>query len=260
MLHYSKYNMFEITQRFCTLDRLTTNIDARSLFNQCWNISPNDTVAAAIVLRDRNVGRGERKLFRWFLRWMVYKGRECEAHLARLLPLIPDFGRWDDILWGGEMGYTLMSQTLQDEKMMLDANPHFRPSLCCKWAPTESCSPQNARVLANKMGCTMRTYRKRFLTPLRKRLLIVERLMTNGDLGTVSRLGDGLSIHTIASNETFFWRNAVTFSTIELRRDELTTFRETRLRTMTPIDMISICQGHPFTNMFHMEPTRSTVI
>jgi Mg-chelatase subunit ChlD len=141
-----------------------------------------DTFLLAFHIRDCRGGKGERELGKQCLLWLCGKYPEL---FDAMVPLIPEYGRWDDLLDFFpvcEKAVELMAQQVkEDYANMLEGKPC---SICAKWTPTEKDSQdrktRNFSVLARKLGCSEKTLRKKYNTPLRTYLNIVERYMCSG--------------------------------------------------------------------------------
>lgn len=145
-----------------------------------------DMALATIYLfymRDIRGGLGERRIFRICFRWML---RTCTAKEdAALLRLIPEYGRWDDLI---DMWYErpslvtviLLQQLKKDIKDMHDGKPI---SLLAKWMPSENASSAEtkakAKFLRTELGVSAKEYRI-MLSRLRKYLKVVETKMSAG--------------------------------------------------------------------------------
>ncbi len=144
-----------------------------------------DTFVLAFHTRDSRGGKGERDIGRIMFRWLAQNHTEL---FLKVLPLIPEYGRWDDILnlvqpsrdRVSEAVINLLAAQLQkDREMMLGEGNSV--SLAAKWAPTENDSTDRelglVQRLCDNLGITRREYRQVYLSPLRSYLNIVERLM-----------------------------------------------------------------------------------
>ena len=79
----------------------------------------DSTILLTIQLRDCRGGKGERKLFRWALQWLFLNYPE---KIEKILRLIPDFGRWDDL-------YVLFPNSTvieRSDNYLSDVNEHNR--------------------------------------------------------------------------------------------------------------------------------------
>lgn len=127
--------------------------------------------------RDIRGGQGERDTFRGILYHLAINETET---LAKNIHLIPEFGRWDDLLF---LYHTpLEEKAISLIKKQLEEDRHSdNPSLCAKWMPSENATSKNTRLLALRtmkgLGMKPRTYRK-LLSSLRKKIELVETKIT----------------------------------------------------------------------------------
>ena len=127
--------------------------------------------------RDVREGMGERRLFRVIFEWL------CNTHTEdarRLIQLISEYGRWDDILCA--IGTKLQSEVISlcKEQLELDLDGfanEYPISLLAKWLPSANTSSYKTRKLAKIMykgfGMNEKEYRKT-LSLLRSYLDVVE--------------------------------------------------------------------------------------
>ena len=168
-----------------------------------------DTFLLSFHIRDCRGGKGERELGRRCMIWLFINHPHLFAKVAKF---IPEYGRWDDLLqfFPGVLNMSDIDQvrsnyvsnvptqkslvvirTLQylivemfglklkdDLACMLEGRPC---SLAAKWSPTEGDSLDRHsgvfKTLALSMNVSSRTLRKKYLTPLRSYIKIVERYM-----------------------------------------------------------------------------------
>ncbi len=133
-------------------------------------------------------GVGERRLFKICFQFLA----KVEPKLAEeLLPLIPEYTRWDVLLPLLDSSLkdsviTLLDKQLQKDEQALLANKPV--SLCAKWMPsintTSEKSRAYAKILAEAWGISSKQYRKR-LASLREYLKITEVYMSRGDWGLI---------------------------------------------------------------------------
>ena len=128
-------------------------------------------------VRDAREGVGERRLFRVCLKYLA----ENHADIAKaIIPLIPEYGRWDD-LW------CLLDTELKEDVFALIQPQLFKDMMGCvknepisllaKWLPSANASSSETRRLAHiiikGLDSTERNYRKT-LSKLRAYLKVVE--------------------------------------------------------------------------------------
>ncbi len=129
------------------------------------------TIKVMLYLRDILNGLGERNSFRMTFNLLA----NLNPKLAKqLLPLIPKYGRWDDVLAGlntpiEDDVIKLIEVTLEEDIENYEKGKEI--SLISKWLPSINTSNQEARLMAkriaDKLGYTPEEYRK-ILSKLRK--------------------------------------------------------------------------------------------
>lgn len=143
----------------------------------------NTAIVWLFFARDVRGGLGERNLFRV---GMKYLAREFPDKVRKVLPLIAEYGRWDDLIClsgtkvRADVFAILRNQLTEDMANMRAGKPI---SLLAKWMPSENASSSETR----KLGTAVRTYlaitpRKYriMLSALRKYLKVVEVSMSSG--------------------------------------------------------------------------------
>ena len=158
------------------------------LFLKAYKENPLLAMKALFYARDIRGGCGERKIFRYIIRWLANYNAITNQAVLKNLKLIPEFGRWDDY-------YALVETNLEDrmfdilrnqiaEDIVNNRHENGAISLCAKWLPSCNASSEETRMLgkltAKKFGITQKQYRK-MLTALRKRIDIVESKMSENN-------------------------------------------------------------------------------
>ena len=153
-----------------------------------------DTFVLAFNCRDPRGGKGERDIGRKMLRWLF---SNYPAEFRKILNLIPEYGRWDDLLTFFpnvikvenekqkqvqiEIIKFLCDKLIEDKKLMEEGKPI---SICAKWAPTERDSDDKkyklVDTICDHLKISKKNYRKEYISPLRAYLEIVERYMCLG--------------------------------------------------------------------------------
>ena len=161
--------------------------DEEKIYNDfCEAFRENQMLALRWLFYARDVrgsGLGERRLFRAIMNWLA-EGRPTLAEA--LLPLIPEYGRWDDLVMlvdcpsvRREVIALINEQFFKDNLEVRKKNGH--PSLLAKWLPSANASSaetrRRAKIIYKALGMTESAYRKH-LSILRKRLKVVERDMS----------------------------------------------------------------------------------
>ena len=161
-------------------DKLENNIQKAA------NENLIDAVVLAFNIRDCRGGKGERDNGRKLFRWLMENHPE---HFRKVIHFIPEYGRWDDLLFllmepsseRETILELLSSQLKKDKALMLDGKPI---SICAKWCPSEGDSDDRkyklVEMICKHMKISPRQYRTEYTTPLRAYLNVVERLMCSG--------------------------------------------------------------------------------
>lgn len=165
----------------------------REAFRKCLDENRGMALRLLFFARDIRGGLGERSLFRDVAPLL------SDDELIRLLPLFPEFGRWDDVLSvldGGaaasrpavrEAAFALLRR--QWEADLAACRGGGAPSLLAKWLPSAGATNRRQAVRANELafGCFRlrpAQYRKS-LSLLRARLRVAERTMCAGEWGSI---------------------------------------------------------------------------
>ena len=150
--------------------------DNTGLFESAYKSDKVGAILAAFYTRDPRHGQGERETFRQVLRYLFVNDRSM---FNTILPFVPEYGRWDDIL-------EFISPTVV-EMVRSQLNSDYtakNPSLLAKWMPSENTSSKETVKLARKwiaaLGTNAKTYRRK-ISKMRAKIKIVESLMSAGN-------------------------------------------------------------------------------
>lgn len=153
------------------------------LFSEAYRIDPLFATKIAFYARDIRGGLGERETFRTIIRYMARMHPEA---LGPNLDLIGVYGRYDDLycLIGtpleNEMWAAMKAQFEEDRRNLENG---MTVSLLAKWIKTADASSAKTRELgiltARKLGYTVYEF-KRIVRALRRRIGVIETLMTEG--------------------------------------------------------------------------------
>lgn len=141
----------------------------------------NTAVVWLFMARDIRGGMGERRLFRIC---MKYLEREFPKKVIKLLPLIAEYGRWDDVLCLLDTkleadALDLIKRQLADDMRNMKAGKSI--SLAAKWLPSLNTSSPDTVAKAERirdfLNVSPRQYRK-MLSALRRYLDVTERKMS----------------------------------------------------------------------------------
>lgn len=148
------------------------------------SILPKTKIKYLFYLRDAREGVGERDLFRSSLL------ATCRSYPQLMLPLlkyVPEYGRWDDLVWLLNMVDAEDFPSIQQEvksiirnqwvKDIEDTNRGKPISLMAKWLPSTNASSKTTirrgKMIARVLGLNESIYRKA-LSKLRERLNVTE--------------------------------------------------------------------------------------
>ena len=158
--------------------------EIRRVFLRAYAEDPLLTAKILFYARDVRGGLGERRFFRTALRAMAVNAPD---HVLRNLELIPEYGRFDDLLallhtpCEAAAADYIRRQLTQDCDAMEQKKP---ASLLAKWLPSVNASAKStvaeARYLAKLLGMSEKTYRQT-LAALRRYTDIVENRLRTRD-------------------------------------------------------------------------------
>ncbi len=167
--------------------------------------------------RDIRGGMGERRLFRVCLKYLA---REFPDKVRNVLPLVPEYGRWDDVMClldskvQDDVAQMVKKQLAQDAENCIQNKPI---SLLAKWMPSINASSSSRRelaeVLAKKIGLQPMVYQKT-LASLRSYLNVVEKKMSN-------QQWDEIQYSAVPSRANLLYNKAFLRHDEERRRDFL---------------------------------------
>lgn len=150
-----------------------------------------DTIIISFYIRDCRGGKGERDIGRNMLKWLFINH---PIYFEKVMHFIPIYGRWDDILIFFPNTIDVINEThimiqyniinllisqLNTDYMLMNKGEPI--SIAAKWAPTEGNSDDKkyklVKSICKQMNINERTYRTKYITPMREYLKVVERLM-----------------------------------------------------------------------------------
>lgn len=222
-------------------------------FMKAYYEEPKLAIKWLFFARDVREGLGERRLFRVCIKHLVDNGK---ANLVRnLMPLIPEYGRWDD-LW------CLLDTELKNETLALVGNQllddlkgseNNEPiSLLGKWLPSINTSSEEtkryARILINGLGCKNEKQYRKILSKLRKYLDVTEVKMSANDWSSIN-------YSTVPSRANLIYNKAFLKNDEERRREYLDALQkgETKINAgvLFPHDIVhKYCNGRSYTGAF----------
>jgi hypothetical protein len=174
--------------------------DVLALFRKAYQANPVLAAVALFHLRDVRGGKGERTAARLCFDWL--RDNHPDA-FAKLIPLLPEYGRWDDVLAYHDhpvvrdLVISQLRADLTDDKPSLLAK--WMPSnQARKWMPSNQASNRDRRKLADAWrdvifttpdGKPIKRHSQQYrllLSNLRARLKIVERQMSAQQWGEIN--------------------------------------------------------------------------
>lgn len=179
----------------------------RREFKKVWYENKELALKYLFYARDIREGLGERRLFREIFKEIV--DEPGVKNNISLLKLIPEFGRWDDLvslLWINTDLTRDIVNIIRDQMVSdIDGCLNERPiSLMAKWLPSINTSSEktkeNAKKLIKELGVSTATYRKT-LSRLRKYLNVLERKLCANEWNEVN-------YETVPSNANLKYKDA----------------------------------------------------
>ena len=173
--------------------------DVLALFRKAYQANPVLAAVALFHLRDVRGGKGERTATRLCFDWL--RANHPDA-FAKLIPLLPEYGRWDDVLAYHDHPVV---RDLVISQLAADLTGD-KPSLLAKWMPSNQASNRDRRQLADAWrdvifttphgqpvralldASTGKRHSQQYrllLSKLRARLKIVERQMSAQQWGEI---------------------------------------------------------------------------
>lgn len=177
---------------------------AQKLFAHAYVENPETATRILFWARDIRGGQGEREVFRNLFKYLVEENGEIGAKLVSLVPL---YGRWDDLLvlentsaW--ETVLNAIQNQLNLDRVSFKAGEPV--SLLAKWMPSINASSKDSKRLGRKiaahLGMTEREYRK-VLSNLRTHINVVEKAMC-------SKEWSAIDYSKLPSRAAFMYRKA----------------------------------------------------
>ena len=159
--------------------RNKTQSEIEKMFSDAFYENPLLAVKWLFMLRDiRGNGMGERRSFRICFSWLAKTRPEL---VKKLIPLVAEYGRWDDLLLSGLEGSLwktavdcIDKQWEQDYTNMEAGKPI---SLLAKWLPSVNTSSMKTVALARKLAAELNLSEKQYrksLAKMRAYLKVIE--------------------------------------------------------------------------------------
>jgi len=182
-----------------TLKNINTQIlnhGSNDMFDRMWDYDRNEFMRIAFYLRQHRritsvsnnitrtvMGRGERKIFYQIITWLSHNKL---PELLILLPYIPDYGYWKDllVLMGtnaeNAVIFLFATQLIFDHGIFNSPIPGLI-SMAAKWTPNEGSSSDlkhnTYSKIAKCMNISKKILRTQYLVPLRRYLSVTEQIV-----------------------------------------------------------------------------------
>lgn len=168
---------------FCGISRYNDTDEIISKYKLAIIENKDLALANLLYLLDIRNGKGERILFKDIFRYLCKNEKQMAL---KILPFIPELGRWDYVLEGLDTKIDKEVIDLIKNQLEKDKNTE-KPSLLAKWMPshrTHKVNNEIAQNLIKKLGITEKEYRKT-LASLRKKLKLIENNLTNKEYESI---------------------------------------------------------------------------
>ena len=219
--------------------RTRTDFECINLFKDAYDENPLYALKCLFYLRDCRGGQGERRFFRTCFRWLCYQHSDVAR---RVLPLIPEYGRWDDLYYCTEnTGVFDDALELIKNQLILDMECKT-PSLLAKWVKSENTSSKDSRKLAHAtrmyLGVSHKEYRQ-MLSKLRAKIKVLETLMS-------ANRWDEIEFDKIPSRAGMIYKNA--FARRDMIKEKYKAFalnKETKVnaKTLYPYECVKAARN-----------------
>lgn len=182
---------------FVMLSRGISTDTITKYMEECWSKDPKKTVAIVFNSRDRQNGKKEKNISNRCMIWL--RRKKNNTYCKNILNYINKYGCWKDIIYisiknpiNTYYEIDLIANQLQEDKKNLTENKNI--SLCAKWASSQQDKndkqSNTAHLIAEKLFPNdlkkMEKYRKEYLTPLRKRIEIIESKMAANEWNEIN--------------------------------------------------------------------------
>lgn len=164
--------------------RRADDAEITARFLRTYLENPDLAMKTLFFARDIRGGLGERRVFRVILYWLA---RNCSSSVKKNLPMIAEYGRFDDLLvllgtpCEADVLALLKAQFEEDLEKLGEDKP---VSLLGKWLPSVNASNAETvkagKKIARAFGLTDAEYRKK-LTALRAKIRILENNLRERD-------------------------------------------------------------------------------
>lgn len=179
------------------------------LFDKAFNENPEIALKNIFYIRDVRGGQGERDMFRVCMGYLV--ATKPELISEKLLKLIPEYGRWDDLISlicvdNGNVNRLIIDIIKEQLEKDLEAMAAGKEcSLLAKWLPIENNTKNKhkkklARFISSMLGLSSKKIRH-IVSDLRQYLNIVEKNLSTRNYGNIE-------YSAVPSKASLIYRNA----------------------------------------------------
>lgn len=158
-----------------------------NLFKRAYIENPELALRCLFYIRDIRQGIGERDAFRTMLHFLLKWQKD--KNFEKILALVPEYGRWDDLLCGiftsaePEIAKIIKNRMKKDMKALREEN-YKDISLMAKWMPKKDTSSKKTRIQAARLRKLLKMEEKKYrknLVELKKAIWIIESNLSRRD-------------------------------------------------------------------------------
>jgi hypothetical protein len=199
---------------FVNLNRDLDNYKLEDYIKDCIKIDPLKTIAIIYNCRDRKNGKKEKKISNDAM--YILKSYDMELYKKNIYNYIDKYGCWKDLLYIAEKDVKflyvetrLFAKKLVEDKNKLENNDD-NISLCAKWSPSENKNHDKKLYISKEIALDIlyleynihkkisledynkykeksgEYYRKQYLSPLRNKINIIEKLLCNKEYNKIN--------------------------------------------------------------------------
>lgn len=199
---------------FVNLNRDLDIYKLEDYIKDCIKIDPLKTIAIIYNCRDRKNGKKEKKISNDAM--YILKSYDMELYKKNIYNYIDKYGCWKDLLYIAEKDVKflyvetrLFAKKLVEDKNKLEKNDD-NISLCAKWSPSENKNHDKKLYISKEIALDIlyleynihkkisledynkykeksgEYYRKQYLSPLRNKINIIEKLLCNKEYNKIN--------------------------------------------------------------------------
>lgn len=158
----------------------------KEVLSEAFEENAVDTFILLMNLRDCRGGKGERNLARQGLLTLYQLNPLSKTMVYRMISLVPEYGRWDDLVWlyGQTKDFFILqfiSEKIDEDLRRISDEDGVGTTLLGKWLPREnSLTDRNTdfvKDFCKFKNISPKKYRCSILKPLAERINVVESMM-----------------------------------------------------------------------------------